>query len=150
MGIDAESQTGSELTEWLRSRGGSATFRELLQFGPAALRSKTVADAAIADLLQSGDVVEISSRPRKIGLATVSESVAAGTVADEPAAATGSVADRELETVATVAASESVAALWRRCACGGHATIGSGWFLRDNENAIWRCAKCDRSARAPR
>jgi hypothetical protein len=55
----------SELLEWLRGRDSDECgFREILQFGPNAVRTKEVADEAVSILIAHGWVVETASRPR--------------------------------------------------------------------------------------
>ena len=138
------------LLAWLRTRSaGEASFREMLQFGPAPLRSKTVADDALAALLLSGSVVELSRRPRRFGLATVCrETVAARETVIAPQAsspvesvaapAIETVADGPLETVAaalsqTVASDEQLArkgveSIRAEMEARAAAVAGKGWW----------------------
>jgi hypothetical protein len=52
------------LLTWLLDRGGEVRFADVLQFGPAATRTKKEADAAIEVLKAHGWVEEVSQRPR--------------------------------------------------------------------------------------
>ncbi len=53
------------LLDWLRGRGEpEAPFRDVLQFGPGATRTKAAADEALGVLENHGWVVEASARPR--------------------------------------------------------------------------------------
>jgi hypothetical protein len=61
------------LLDWLRARSkehGAEVihFREIIQFGPAPLRTKDAADNAVRILLEHGHLKEVSSRPRRYQL----------------------------------------------------------------------------------
>jgi len=90
------------LLTWIASRGGSVTFRDVVQRAPTAFRGKSAADDAIAALIAHGKLEEASSRPRGF---RVTAAATLQTVADEPAGRT--VADADLETVATASADEA-------------------------------------------
>jgi hypothetical protein len=64
---DARLVRAKTLLDWLESRPDrKAGFREMLQFGPSATRTKAVADEAIKILLDHRLVAELSQRPRVI------------------------------------------------------------------------------------
>jgi hypothetical protein len=57
------------LLDWLRARSkkdgaGAIYFREIIQFGPAPLRTKDAAEDAVRVLLEHGHLNEVSARPR--------------------------------------------------------------------------------------
>jgi hypothetical protein len=66
---DAKLLRAQRLLEWMRERGGSVIgFREIVQFGPMATRTKAVADEAVLILVSHGWLVQTSSRPREFHL----------------------------------------------------------------------------------
>lgn len=55
-----------QLLDWLRGRDEEVVgFREIIQFGPGAVRTKVEAEQAISILVTHGWLVEISARPRR-------------------------------------------------------------------------------------
>jgi len=67
---DASLLVAQQLLDWLRERGQELIpFREILQLGPAATRTKAAADRALTTLKAHGWIVEASKRPRKLRLA---------------------------------------------------------------------------------
>ena len=66
---DPKLQLAQRLLDWLRGTGDQRiTFRDIVKYGPGALRTKDAADAALAVLISHGWVEEVSRRPRTIGL----------------------------------------------------------------------------------
>lgn len=64
--LDPKLLRANTLLDWLQSRGQPEIgFRDLLQFGPSATRTKATADDAVALLLAHGWLREISTRPRR-------------------------------------------------------------------------------------
>lgn len=60
-------QLAQRLLDWLRGTGDEQVlFRDLLQYGPGALRTKDAAETALAVLIAHGWVEEVSKRPRVI------------------------------------------------------------------------------------
>ena len=58
-----------QLLDWMRERGEDVIgFREIVQLGPAAVRTKSAAEEAFATLTAHGWVIEVSARPRKVRL----------------------------------------------------------------------------------
>jgi Protein of unknown function (DUF3987) len=65
--IDPTLLIAKSLLEWLQAQNTeTVTFREILQFGPSQLRTKTSADAALAILAAHGWISEVSARPRTV------------------------------------------------------------------------------------
>lgn len=61
---DHRLQRAAALLEWLQTRpGGKAGFREILQFGPSAMRTKAMAEEALVILGSHSWTVEASARP---------------------------------------------------------------------------------------
>jgi hypothetical protein len=59
----------AKLLEWLQGQPGrTASFREMLQFGPNATRTKILAEEALSILKAHGWTFEVSNRPRVIGI----------------------------------------------------------------------------------
>lgn len=55
----------SSLLAWMRGRGpGDVTARAISDAGPRPFRRRSEADAALAVLIESGAIVEVSARPR--------------------------------------------------------------------------------------
>jgi hypothetical protein len=66
---DAKLKVAQQLLDWLRERGEDVIdFREILQRGPAPVRTKSQADEALTTLKVHGWVTEVSSRPRRLRL----------------------------------------------------------------------------------
>jgi hypothetical protein len=58
------------LLDWLKQRtGGACAFRDILQFGPGALRTKAAAEEAVSILKDHRWLFETSQRPRAFTLA---------------------------------------------------------------------------------
>jgi hypothetical protein len=57
------------MLDWLRERRDDVIgFREIVQFGPAPVLTKSAAEEALSILMMHGWVVEASARPRKLRL----------------------------------------------------------------------------------
>ncbi len=66
---DAKLMVAQQLLDWMRGRGEEVfSFREIVQFGPSAIRTKSAAERALTTLTAHGWVVEVSARPRKVRL----------------------------------------------------------------------------------
>jgi hypothetical protein len=66
---DARLLRAKDLLDWLESRGEPViAFRDILQLGPSATRSKAAADEALKILNDHGWVAEASGRPRQVQL----------------------------------------------------------------------------------
>lgn len=64
---DAKLMVAQQLLDWMRERGEEVfSFREIVQFGPSATRTKSAAEDALTTLTAHGWVVEVSARPRKV------------------------------------------------------------------------------------
>ncbi len=64
---DAKLMVAQQLLDWMRERGEEVfSFREVVQFGPSATRTKSAAEDALTTLTAHGWVVEVSARPRKV------------------------------------------------------------------------------------
>ena len=61
--LTPELVTADKVLEFIKERGGSVGFRELVQLGPSEVRSKHAADAAVAVLAEHG-LIKDSGRPR--------------------------------------------------------------------------------------
>ncbi|MCO5132448.1 MAG: DUF3987 domain-containing protein [Xanthobacteraceae bacterium] len=58
-----------QLLDWMRERGEAViNFREIVQFGPSAIRTKTSAEEAVSVLTAHGWIEEVSPRPRRVRL----------------------------------------------------------------------------------
>jgi hypothetical protein len=58
------------LLDWLKQRAGDVcAFRDILQFGPRALRTKAVAEEAVSILKDHRWLFETSQRPRAFTMA---------------------------------------------------------------------------------
>lgn len=67
---DASLVKAKRLLDWLQDRDESEIpFREILQFGPKATRTKKEAEAALRVLEQHGWTAEVSDRPRRVRVA---------------------------------------------------------------------------------
>ena len=63
--LDPQLRRASSLRDWLVAReGASASFREILRFGPSALRTKAAAEDAIRALIDHRQIVQTEERPR--------------------------------------------------------------------------------------
>lgn len=63
--LDQKLLRASALLDWLKGRDSNECgFREILQFGPSAVRTKEKADEAISVLTAHGWLAETSKRPR--------------------------------------------------------------------------------------
>ena len=66
---DARLIRAKGLLDWLQGRGEPViAFRDVLQLGPSATRSKAAADEALKILTDHGWIEEASARPRQIRL----------------------------------------------------------------------------------
>lgn len=64
---DAKLMVAQQLLDWMHERGEEVfSFREIVQFGPSATRTKSAAEDALTTLTAHGWVVEVSARPRKV------------------------------------------------------------------------------------
>jgi hypothetical protein len=67
--LDSKLLRASALLDWLKAReSDEVTFREILQFGPGATRTKDAAEEAIGILTAHNWTVETSKRPRVLRL----------------------------------------------------------------------------------
>jgi len=62
-----------QLLDWMLARGGMIGFREILQFGPLAVRTKSDAEDALSILSGHGWVAEAQGRPRSFRLIETGE-----------------------------------------------------------------------------
>ena len=66
---DARLKVAQQLLDWLRERGEDVIgFREIVQRGPAPVRTKSAAEEALAILRAHGWVMDVSARPRTLRL----------------------------------------------------------------------------------
>ncbi len=66
---DPQLKVAQQLLEWLRERGEDVVdFREILQRGPALVRTKDKAEKALEVLKAHGWVADVSPRPRRLRL----------------------------------------------------------------------------------
>lgn len=67
---DPKLVTAQRLLDWLRANtnGERIGFREIIQYGPGAVRTKAEADAAVSLLMGHGWLTEVSKRPRAFTL----------------------------------------------------------------------------------
>lgn len=64
---DSKLMAAQQLLDWMRGRGEEVfSFREIIQFGPSATRTKIAAEQALTTLTAHGWVVQVSARPRKV------------------------------------------------------------------------------------
>lgn len=71
---DARLLRASALLEWLQGRtSDEIAFREIVQFGPGALRTKAAAEESVAILVAHGWLAETSPRPRRLKLTRVGD-----------------------------------------------------------------------------
>jgi hypothetical protein len=68
---DAKLVRAQRLLVWLQARGGEIDLREIIQFGPAAERSKAAASETIAILLAHGWIRATSKRPYRVAVVQV-------------------------------------------------------------------------------
>jgi hypothetical protein len=62
--------------EWFQARGKSEIgLREIIQFGPAAIRTKALAEEAVPILMSHGWIVKVSNRPQRFQIVTDEGSV---------------------------------------------------------------------------
>jgi hypothetical protein len=66
---DPKLLVAQQLLDWLRQRREDVVgFREIVQFGPSTVRTKSAAEETLSALAAHGWVAEVSARPRRIRL----------------------------------------------------------------------------------